>query len=87
MTILRGGFGLYFSDLAQTGWATALQAVNTPPGPCADPVQNPNGPENAECVPGSDAGGTANLIDSGYRTPYAIHISVVSNVHLALTGP
>jgi Carboxypeptidase regulatory-like domain/TonB dependent receptor len=75
MTILRGGFGLYFSDLAQTGWATALQAVNTPPGPCADPVQNPNGPENAGCVPGSDAGGTANLIDSGYRTPYAIHIS------------
>jgi hypothetical protein len=75
MTILRGGFGLYFSDLAQTGWATALQAVNTPPTPCADPVQNPNSPENAGCVPGSDAGGTANLIDSGYRTPYAIHIS------------
>jgi hypothetical protein len=55
MTILRGGFGLYFSDLAQTGWATALQV--------------------AEYVPGSDAGGTANLIDSGYRTPYVIHIS------------
>jgi len=74
-TVIRGGFGLYFNDLAQTGWATALQAVNTPPGPCVDPVQNPNGPENAGCVLGDAFGGTANLIDSGYRTPYAIHIS------------
>ena len=27
-TVLRTGFGLYYNDLAQTGWATALQAVN-----------------------------------------------------------
>jgi len=75
MTVIRGGFGMYFSDLAQTGWATALQAVNMPSGPCNDPLQNPSGPENAGCVMGSASGGTANLIDSGYRTPYAIHIS------------
>ena len=43
-TVVRGGFGLYFNDLAQTGWATAFQAVNAPPGPCVDPVQNPDGP-------------------------------------------
>ncbi len=74
-TVVRGGFGLYFSDLAQNGWATALQAVNARPGPCVDPIQNPDGPENAGCVPGDAAGGTANIIDSRYRTPYAIHIS------------
>jgi hypothetical protein len=74
-TVVRGGFGLYFNDLAQNGWATALQAVNSPPGPCVDPIQNPDSPENAGCVPGRAAGGTANIIDSGYRTPYAIHIS------------
>jgi Carboxypeptidase regulatory-like domain len=74
-TVIRGGFGLYFSDLAQNGWATALQAVNKPPGPCVDPMVDPEGPENAGCIPGDASGGTANLIDSGYKTPYAIHIS------------
>src|SRR5271163_1154581 len=74
-TVLRGGFGLYFNDLAQNGWATALQAVNSAPGPCVDPIQNPDGPENAGCIPGDALGGTANTIDTGYRTPYAIHIS------------
>jgi hypothetical protein len=74
-TVIRAGFGLYFNDLAQNGWATALQAINTPPGSCVDPVANPNGAENAGCIPGDSAGGTANLIDPGYRTPYAIHIS------------
>jgi hypothetical protein len=74
-TVIRAGFGLYFNDLAQNGWATAFQAVNAPPGPCVDPIQNPGGPENAGCVPGDAAGGMANLIDPRYRTPYAIHIS------------
>lgn len=74
-TVFRGGFGLYFNDLAQNGWATAFQAVNAPPGSCVDPVRNPSGAENAGCVPGDAYGGTANLIDPGYRTPYAIHIS------------
>ena len=74
-TVIRGGFGLYFNDLAQTGWATALQAVNAAPGPCVDPIQNPAGPENAGCVPGSAEGGAVNIIAPRYKTPYAIHIS------------
>ena len=74
-TVFRAGFGLYFNDLAQNGWATALQAINRPPGSCVDPVQNPGGSENVGCVPGDASGGTANLIESGYRTPYAIHIT------------
>jgi hypothetical protein len=73
--VFRGGFGLYFDDLAQNGWVTAFQAVGTPPGPCVDPVQDPGGAENAGCVAGDAAGGTANLIDSNYKTPYAIHVS------------
>ena len=75
-TVIRGGFGLYYDDLAQNGWATAFQAVNIPAGSCVDPVSNPNGPENIGCVPGSASGGTANMIDPGYSTPYAIHSSV-----------
>jgi hypothetical protein len=74
-TVIRGGFGLYFNDLAQTGWATALQAVEAVPGPCVDPIQNPGAPENAGCVPGDAEGGSANIIASGYKTPYAIHVS------------
>ena len=27
-TVIRAGFGLYYNDLAQNGWATALQSVN-----------------------------------------------------------
>ena len=73
--VIRGGFGLYFSDLAQTGWATALQATNQQAGPCVNPVQDPGGPQNAGCVGGDASGGVANLIDSNYKTPYAIHIS------------
>jgi len=74
-TVVRGGFGLYYDDLAQNGWATALQAVNAPSGTCVDPIANPTGAENAGCVPGDAYGGTANIIDGGYRTPYAIHVS------------
>jgi hypothetical protein len=71
-TVIRGGFGLYFDDLAQNGWATAFQAVNTPAPPCATPLTNPS----AGCVPGDASGGQANLIDPDYRTPYAIHTSI-----------
>ena len=74
-TVVRGGFGMYFNDLAQNGWVTALQAVNGPPRPCADPLQSPSGAANAACIPGAAYGGIANLIDPHYRTPYAIHIS------------
>ena len=73
--VIRGGFGLYFDDLAQGGWATAFQAVNSPPLPCPDPVGSFGTTEASGCVPGSASGGVANLIDSHYRTPYAIHVS------------
>jgi hypothetical protein len=74
-TVIRGGFGIYFNDLAQNGWATALQAVNAAPGPCIDPIQHPGAAENAGCIPGDASGGSANIIAPGYRTPYAIHVS------------
>ena len=34
-TVIRGGFGLYYNDLAQNGWAAAFQSVN--PNPVAPP--------------------------------------------------
>ena len=39
-TVIRAGFGLFYNDLAQNGWATALQAVNggsNPPAALIDP--------------------------------------------------
>ena len=32
-TVIRTGFGLFYNDLAQNGWAAALQAVNGGPNP------------------------------------------------------
>ena len=64
-TVARGGFGLFFNDLAQNGWVNAFQAVNTAPLPCVVPT-------NAGCIP---AGGAGALIDPRYRTPYAIHVT------------
>jgi hypothetical protein len=32
-TVIRAGFGLFFNDLAQNGWATAFEAVNGGPNP------------------------------------------------------
>jgi hypothetical protein len=71
-TVLRSGFGLFYEDLAQNGWATAFQAVNAPSGPCVDPL-TPHA--NKGCVPGSRFDGHANLIDPHYRTPYALQAS------------
>lgn len=65
-TVLRAGFGLYYNDLAQNGWVTAFQAVNATPGLCAR-VGDPG------CIPGAAAGGVGNIIDSNYKTPYALH--------------
>ena len=62
-TVLRAGFGLFYNDLAQNGWVTALQAVNAAPAPCANPG-------DAGCLPGGSDGA---LIDGRYRTPYALH--------------
>jgi hypothetical protein len=72
-TVIRAGFGMFYNDLAQNGWATAFQGVNAAPGACVDPAQNPGGSENAGCIAGDAFGGAGNLIDGRYRTPYAIH--------------
>jgi hypothetical protein len=72
-TVIRAGVGLYYDDLAQNGWVTAFQAVNTPPGMCV----NAGG---AGCLPGAamtgppgTVSGSGAIIDSHYRTPYALH--------------
>ncbi len=73
-TVIRAGLGLYYDDLAQTGWVTAFQAVNSAAARCADPLDT-GSPGNSGCVPGSSAGGSASLIDSRYHAPYALHAS------------
>jgi hypothetical protein len=75
-TVIRAGFGIYFDDLAQNGWATAFQGVNNSnftTGPCA----LTGGPGTyalvgSGCLTGG-AGATGNLVGSSYKTPYAIH--------------
>lgn len=69
--VLRAGFGMFYNDLAQNGWATAFQAVNTPSAfaPCIMPG-------DPGCLPGSADGGAGVMIDPNYHTPYAIHASV-----------
>ena len=77
-TVFRAGFGLYFNDLAQNGWATAFQGVNSTnvaTGPCA--LTGTSGAYSltgAGCLQGG-ATAAGNLIDSSYKTPYAIHIT------------
>jgi carboxypeptidase family protein len=78
-TVIRAGFGLFYNDLAQNGWATAFQGVNQPlAGSCAF-VSSGNPPTYSTaglgCIPGDSAGGAGNLIDGNYKTPYAIHIT------------
>ena len=71
-TVIRAGFGLYYDDLAQNGWATAFQGVNNSnhaTGPCTFSGGALGG---AGCLIGG-AGATGNLIGSPYKTPYAIH--------------
>jgi Carboxypeptidase regulatory-like domain/TonB dependent receptor len=56
-TVVRAGFGLFYNDLAQGGWAPAFQGVNSSSaGTC--------------CLNPGDPGA---LIDPNYKTPYAIH--------------
>jgi hypothetical protein len=71
-TVIRAGFGLYYDDLAQNGWATAFQGVNNSnhaTGPCSFTGGALVG---AGCLLGG-AGATGNLIGSPYKTPYSIH--------------
>ena len=75
-TVIRAGFGLYYDDLAQNGWATAFQGVNNSnftTGTCS----LTGGPGTysllgSGCLVGG-AGATGNLVGSAYKTPYAIH--------------
>jgi hypothetical protein len=87
-TVIRAGFGLYYDDLAQNGWATAFQGTNNSnytTGTCAL-----TGGTGTYTLVGSGclAGGlgplsgppptlgstvTGNLVGSPYKTPYAIH--------------
>jgi hypothetical protein len=68
-TVIRAGIGFYYNDLAQNGWVTAFEAVNSPlPGPCVN-LGDPG------CLPGTANGGAGALIDSHYHTPYALHIT------------
>jgi hypothetical protein len=75
-TVIRAGFGLFYNDLAQNGWATAFQGVNTTnlaTGSCT--LAGTDGGYSltgAGCLQGG-AGAAGNLIDSNYKTPYAIH--------------
>jgi Carboxypeptidase regulatory-like domain/TonB dependent receptor len=77
-TVIRAGFGMFYDDLAQNGWATAFQAINNTnftTGSCA----LTGGPgtyvlTGTGCLTGG-AGATGNLIGSPYKTPYAIHIT------------
>ena len=70
-TVFRASFGLYYNDLAQNGWVGAFQAVNAAAGVCTDPT-NPT-VDNSGCLPGANFGGQGAIIDSHYRTPYALH--------------
>ena len=65
-TVVRAGVGLFYNDLAQNGWVTAFQAVNTPSGVCV-------APGDPGCLPGAANGGSGAIIDPGYKTPYAFH--------------
>ena len=68
--VIRAGIGLYYDDLAQNGWATAFQAVNTPSAfqPCTQPG-------DPGCLPGAANGGAGVVIDPNYHTPYALHVT------------
>ena len=79
-TVIRAGFGMFYNDLAQNGWATAFQSVNSTnavvAGSCSLVAStNPPSTTGAGCIPGDSAGGAGNLIDGHYKTPYAIHMS------------
>ncbi len=68
--VIRAGIGMYYDDLAQNGWATAFQAVNTPQlfQPCT-------GPGAPGCLPAAADGGAGVVIDPHYHTPYSLTVS------------
>ena len=77
-TVIRAGFGMFYNDLAQGGWATAFQGVNgtnATSGTCS--LTGGTGTyalSGAGCLIGGNTA-VGNLIGSNYKTPYAIHIT------------
>jgi hypothetical protein len=75
-TVIRAGLGMFYDDLAQNGWGTAFQAVNSSnftTGTCSLTGGSGNySLSGTGCLP---AGVTGNLVGSPYKTPYAIHIT------------
>jgi len=67
-TVIRAGVGMYYNDLGQNGWASALQAVDQTPAPC-------NMIGDLGCIPGSmgdPADIQGSIIAPGYKTPYTL---------------
>ena len=77
-TVLRAGFGLFFDDLAQNGWATAFQGVNdsnfTTGGCSLTGGSGTYALSGSGCLIGG-SGATGNLVGSPYNTPYALHVT------------
>ena len=64
-TVIRAGFGMFYNDLAQGGWAEAFQGVAILP------------PDSVVSAPG-DPGA---LIDPDYKTPYAMEHATAGVQH------
>ncbi len=77
-TVFRAGFGMFYDDLAQNGWASAFQGVNNTNGVTGTCALTGGPGTYALSGPGCLTGGnaaTGNLLGSNYKTPYAIHIT------------
>jgi hypothetical protein len=77
-TVIRAGFGMFYDDLAQNGWATAFQGVNDSTFVTGECTLTGTVGTYALNGPGCLQGGAAaagNLIGSLYKTPYSIHIT------------
>src|ERR1700689_488599 len=78
-TVIRAGVGIYSNDLAQNGWAPALQAVNQPlAGPCTYDTATQT-LQGAACLPPAASTGPIGTITGAgaiiaprYKTPYAV---------------
>jgi hypothetical protein len=73
-TVVRAGFGMFYDDLAQNGWATAFQGVNNSNFATGSCIFRAGTLTGSGCLLGGNTA-TGNLIGSPYKTPYAIHIT------------